>query len=273
MTSPSGTIWSATEPMPLSLNAQMADLSPSPAKRIPSAAQRYYTQPRVGSSSGPAVPPTHHTRVEVTTDAVLIKEKRLLDAENEQKIAGKGEETPKKRSKMRKRQKSFSISPSRHSPRLIKQKTAALGRMIQERFVGDFPPASTKAHKTPRRHSVDSISGALPALSEDPASYKSDMKDCRFHLPTTVEDRLAIRAALTPTLFRLKKKGWDVSVVWNPDASYMEAHQKCLQEYYRFELTKKPDLSPFSLPVALTLLPWYGKISDFRNSPNWPEGW
>ncbi len=265
--------WSATEPMTLSLTAGMADLSTSPIRRIPSAAERYYTQPRIGNLGGLAIPPTYQTKVELETRDALMKGRRLPEVEDQKMNEGKGETPPKNQSRKRKRGRPMSLSPSRHSPRLIKQKTAALQRMLREHLAGNVPPPINKPRKMPRCRSVDSISDNLPALSEDPASYNSNKEDCRFHLPTTIEDQLAIRAALTPTLFRLKKKGWEGDVVWNPDASYMEAHQRCLQEYYRFETSRKPDLSPFDLPAVLTLLPWNGKISDFRSSPNWPEGW
>lgn len=257
------------------MNARRADLSNSPTRRIPSAAHRYYTQPRIGNVGGSAISPTHRIEVELEMGDALAKGRRLLQVEDQKTDEGKVEVPPKKQSRKRKRGRPMSLSPSRHSPRLIKQKTAALQRMLREHLAGNVPPASSKPGKIPRRRrrSVDFISDTLPALSEDPASYNSNPEDCRFHLPSAVEDQLAIRAALTPTLFRLKKKGWEGDVVWNPDASYMEAHQQCLQEYYNFELTRKADLSPFDLPAVLTLLPWSGKISDFRSSPNWPEGW
>jgi hypothetical protein len=259
--------------MTLSLYTQMAYLSPSPSKQIPSAAERYYSQPRIGSLSGLAMQSAYQNGVEVRTTVVpRNQESQLLDAGYLNQTTRKGG-TMSKRTKTRKRKRSFSISPSRHSPRLMKQKTAALGRMLHERLAGELTFTTGIAGENPRRHTINSLSTSLPALSEDPASYNSDAKDCRFHLPATMEDRLAVRAALTPTLFGLRKKGWDVNDVWNPDASYMEALQKCLQQYYQFEAAKKPDLSPFSLPAVLTLLPWRGKISDFRNSPNWPEGW
>lgn len=263
---------SATEPMALSMTARMADLSTSPRRQIPSAAQRYYTQPRIGNLGGSVIPPTHKTKAELEMGDALAKGRQLLQAEDEKVNEGKGESAPKKASRKRKRRRPMSLSPSRHSPRLIKQRSAALQRMLREHLAG-VPPTPMKRGKPPRRRSVDVISDTLPALSEDPASYNSNPEDCRFHLPSTAEDRLAIRAALTPTLFRLKKKGWEADVVWSPDASYMEAHQRCLQEYYKFELARKPDMSPFDLPAVLTLLPWAGRISGFRSSPNWPEGW
>ena len=265
--------WSATEPVTLSMTARMADLSTSPTRQVPSAAQRYYTQPRIGNLGGSVIPPTHQTKAKLEIGDALVKGRQLLQVEDEKVNGGNRETPPKKQSRKRKRRRPTSLSPSRHSPRLIKQRTAALQRMLREHLAGSVPLTTMKRGKGPRRRSVDLISDTLPALSEDPASYNSNTEDCRFHLPSTVEDRLAIRAALTPTLFRLKKKGWDGDVVWSPDASYMEAHQRCLQEYYNFELARKPDLSPFDLPAVLTLLPWTGKISDFRSSPNWPEGW
>ncbi len=256
------------------MTAGMADLSTSPTRRIPSAAQRYYTQPRIGNLAGSATSPTHPTKVELEVRDALAKGAHLFEVGDQKKTnESKAETPPKKQSRKRKRGRPLSLSPSRHSPRLIKQKTATLHRMLREHLAGNVPPTINKARKMARRRSVDSISDNLPALSEDPASYNSNREDCRFHLPTAVEDQLAIRAALTPTLFRLKKKGWEGDVVWNPDASYMEAHQRCLQEYYKFEMTRKPGMSPFDLPAILTLLPWNGKISDFRSSPNWPEGW
>ncbi|KAF7514341.1 hypothetical protein GJ744_000111 [Endocarpon pusillum] len=264
---------SATEPMALSMTARMADLSTSPARQIPSAAQRYYAQPRIGNLGGSVIPPTHKTKVGLEIGDALAKGRQLPEAVEEKVNEGNGESAPKTPSRKRKRRRPMSISPSRHSPRLVKQRTAALQRMLREHLAGSVPPTTTKRGKMPRRRSVDLISDTLPALSEDPASYNSNSEDCRFHLPSTAEDRLAIRAALTPTLFRLRKKGWDADVVWNPDASYMEAHQRCLQEYYKFELVRKPNLSPFDLPAVLALLPWTGKISGFRSSPNWPEGW
>lgn len=211
----------------------------------------------------------------------MVRESRLVEEECEEENEGNGEGRPKKLWAMRKPARSNSCpsrssirnTPIRHSPRLIKKRAAALETMLRERFFGNFSPAPIRFRTTSRRLDIDPRSEDLPALSEDPAIYHSNSEDCRFHIPSTTEDRLAIRAALTPTLFRLQKKGWRGSVVWNPDASYMEAHQKCLGEYYSSELTKDPNLSPFDLCTVLTLLPWYGKISNFRNSPNWPKGW
>ena len=251
----------------------MANLSPSLTSRIPSAAQRYYAQPRICKMSSSATSPTYRAKVEHKTSDTLAKGRQGVNSQSEQKDNDNSKITPRKQPRTRKRPSYIPATPTRRSPRLIRQHTAALERMLREGLAGNTSPAFIRSCKRSKRRHVELMSNALPSLSEDPASYKSNTEDCRFHLPVTMEDRIAIHAALTPTLFRLKKKGWDGSVVWNPDASYMEAHQKCLQEYYRFELMKKPDLSPFDLPVILTLLPWYGKISDFRNSPNWPKGW
>ena len=267
--------WSATEPMTLFLSAQMPPFVPSPTRQIPSAAERYYAQPRTGSSSASAMQSAYHNGIAARTTEALVTAKQecqQFDAEMPDKSTHRDGATPK-RSRKRKRQRSVSISPSRQSPRLIKQKTAALDRRLRERLAGELQPTPGTAGEDPRRETDTSLSSPLPALSEDPARYNSDMNDCRFHLSATIEDRLAVRAALTPTLFRLRKRGWDVDVVWKTDASYMEALQKCWKEYYQFEVAKRPDLSPFSLPAVLMLLPWQGKISDFRNSPNWPEGW
>jgi hypothetical protein len=266
--------WSATEPMALSLNAPMPPFVPSPTRQIPSAAERYYAQPRTGSSPASAIQSAYHTSIAVRPEALVTAEPECgqLDAEMPDKGTHRDGVAPK-RSRKRKRQRSVSISPSRQSPRLIKQKTAALERRLQECLAGEMPATSDAAGEDLRRDIVTSLPSPLPALSEDPARYSSDRHDCRFHLAANIEDRLAVRAAMTPTLFRLRKRGWDVEIVWRTDASYMEALQKCLHEYHQFEAAKCPDFSPFSLPAVLMLLPWQGKISDFRNSPNWPEGW
>lgn len=274
MSSPTASTWSATDPMALSLTPQKAHLSPNPTERVLSAAQRYYAQPRVGNLSSFAILPTCHTWISLTDANDRAKESQPLGGEAEPKHGGNGEdETPKKHLRTSRKRKRARSNSTRQSPRLIRDKTAALERMLRERLDGDYLPPVIKTRKNARRESVNSMSDIPPAMSEDPTSYNSSAEDCRFHLPQTIEDRLAVRAALTPTLFRLQKKGWCGSVVWNPDASYMEALQKCLHEFYKFELTKKAELSPFNLGFVLMLLPWYGKISDFRNSPNWPEGW
>lgn len=281
MSSPVTSTWSATEPMSLSLSAPMADLSPSSTRRIPTAAQRYYAQPRIGSTSNSGISPVHESAASLTERTDLAKGREPLEDEHEQKHDGQGEDTDEKQSRTKNQPMPISVeplvsvkrSPTRHSPRVVRQRTAALGRMLQERLFTEFSPPIIKYRKNSRRLRVELMSDALPLLSEDPASYNSSTDDCRFHLPATIQDQLAIRAALTPTLFRLQKKGWSGSVVWNPDASYMEAHQKSIREYYKFEVMKDPDLDPSDLPPVLTLLPWYGRVSDFRKSPNWPEGW
>jgi hypothetical protein len=253
----------------------MPPFVPSPTRQIPTAAERYYSQPRTGSSSVSAMQSAYHNGIAGrTTEALVTGEQDCQHFEAEiQNKSTQGDGATPKTSRKRKRQRSVSVSPTRNSPRLIKKKTAALDRKLRERLAGGSPTTPGMAGQDPRRETVTSLSSPLPALSEEPAHYNSDMNDCRFHLSVTIEDRLAIRAALTPTLFPLRMRGWDEEVIWKPDASYMEALQKCLQEYYQFEAAKRPDLSPFSLPAVLMLLPWQGKISDFRNSPNWPEGW
>jgi hypothetical protein len=281
MSSPAVLTWSATEPMTLSLTAQKAHIPPNATRSILTAAQRYYAQPRTGSSFKIVTTPAHQPSVSPLGQHDLAKERQTLANEHDQENRGKAQGPSKKRPKTRGRPSAISgpalslagHAPIRQSPRLIEKRTAVLERMLRERLCANYAPPPTKSEKKTRRRTLETITGTLPTLSEDPAIYSSDKDDCRFHLPTTTEDRLAIHAALTPTLFRLQKKGWHGSVVWSPDASYMEAHQKCLQEYYKFESTKQPGLSPFELPVVLTLLPFHGKINDFRNSPNWPEGW
>jgi hypothetical protein len=266
------TLWSATEPMPLLLSAQAADDSAPIMKSIPSAAQRYYAQPRMGNSSSSATPFADQDLPRTGRRDDLMEARPSLEAKVSRKVHNKGVGKAKEKSKARRGSKLSSSQPTRQSPRLIPKRITSLQRMLRERLAGELSPKVTKSRRPPRKYCLRTFSDALPALSEDPARYNSHTDDCRFHLPSTNEDRFAVRAALTPTIFRLKKKGWHGSVVWNPDASYMEAHQKCLQEYYNFELMKA-DLSPLDLPAVLTLLPWYGKISDFRNSPNWPKGW
>jgi hypothetical protein len=283
MSSPTTLTWSATEPMALSLAAEMEDLSSSLTTRIPSSAQRYYNQPRVSGFSGSPKSPRHQPRGNLTKSDPLARRQQRLGQEDDQKENDKGAQSAKpkwqstgsKLLKLPSAPPKWSIIhvPIRQSPRLVKKRAAALESMLRQRVSGNFTRAVIKRRKNAKRRSIDSISDDLPALSEDPASYNSNTKDCRLHLPTTTEDRLAIRAALTPTLFRLQKTGWQDGVVWNQDASYMEAHQKCLREYYKFTKTKKPDSSPSDLPAILTLLPWYGRIGDFRSSPNWPDGW
>lgn len=281
MSSPLVSTWSATEPMSLSLNARTKDLAPESRTRIPSSAQRYYMQPRLGSICGSEVSSSLHKKVNLSEQDDIPKGGQNLGLEDEGKPDGRAETTVPKPSKASKRARSLSVPPhssmihipARQSPRLVKKRAAALERMLRERVSGNFAPIPIKSRKNARRRSVDLVLNDLPALSEDPASYNSNTRDCRFHLPTTIEDRLAIRAAMTPTMFQLQKKGGEGSVMWNPDASYMEAHQKCLREYYKFEMVQEADSSSSEFLVVLTLLPWYGNISDFRNSPNWPEGW
>ena len=118
------------------------------------------------------------------------------------------------------------------SPRLTKKRAATLQKLLQERSLGISKPPETDSRKTLRRHSTTSMANALPALSEDLTRYDSNPADCRFYLPSTIEDQQAVRAAMTPTLFRLQKRGWRGGVVWNSDASYMEACQKCVEAYY-----------------------------------------
>ncbi len=261
----------------------MAGITSATTKAIPSAAQRYYAQPRAGNVPATASTIGHHKSIGLTESSDLAEGRRTVGYKTVRTRADKGEETSKKRSKTRKLKKwsrSTSIRPAssadfpvRQSQRLIKKRAAALEILLRERLIGSLPPPMIKSRNRSRQFDSDPMSSILPALSEDPASYHSSPADCRFHLPTTIEDRLAVRAALTPTLFRLQKKGWRGVVVWSPDASYIEASQICLEAYYKFELLKRPDLSLFDLPSVLTLLPWYGKIRDFRNSPNWPKGW
>lgn len=273
----------------MSLNDEMADTTSTTTKGIPSAAQRYYTQPRVGNVPATVSTVAPHRSIELQECTGLAEGRQILGDEEERKRVGKGEERHRKGSETRKtsktwnsRKRSRSASnrstssahfPIRQSQRLIKKRAAALEKLVRERLFGRPLPSAIKSSKRSRQFDTATIPYPLPALSEDPTTYNSSPADCRFHLPTTIEDRLAVRAALTPTLFRLQKKGWRGVVVWSPDASYIEASQVCLEAYYKFELLKRPDFSPFDLPSVLTLLPWYGKIGNFRNSPNWPKGW
>lgn len=281
MSSPELSTWSATEPMSLSMTSQIVDLSPLTMKRIPSAARRYYTQPRIGNYFRPAISSTNQASISLAGRDGLVRKSAAANNGCGKQNGGKGEGTSNKQPTRRKPAKprsgaSLSLvtnTPTRQSSRLISQRAASLEKILRQRLVRNISPVRIRSRKTPRRLGVDLMTEPLPALSDDPACYLSNTEDCRFHIPITVEDRLAIGAALTPTLFRLQKKGWRGNVVWNPDASYMEAHQKCLEEYYRCELMKDPNLSPFDLPTMLTLLPWYGNISNFRSSPNWPKGW
>ena len=258
----------------------MAESSPNTTKQIPSAAQRYYAQPRVGNVLVAASTSEHHQSAYSTERNDWVEERRT-SGEEHQVESGSDEKTAKKWSKARREPRSTSVAPlsttagcrTRQSARLIKKRAAALENVLRDHLLKMSSSPTLTARKKSRRLSFDSLNDALPTLSEDPTSYGSNPADCRFHLPLTIEDRFAVRAALTPTLFRLQKKGWHGSVVWNLDASYMEAYQKCLQAYFEFELSKRPNLSPFELPSVLALLPWYGRIRDFRNSPNWPNGW
>ncbi len=199
-------------------------------ERIPNAAQRYCRQPRIGSSSRSAMPPAHHTRVSLTQGEDSAEGRQTHDEEREQENDGRREGTLKKQPKARKRPRSISgparssipRSPIRQSPRLMNTRAAALERMLRERLLGNLSPPTMKSRKSRGRLSVDFMSVDLPALSEDPACYSSSIEDCRFHLPITIEDQLAMRAAMTPTLFRLQKNGWRAGVFWSPSASYME---------------------------------------------------
>jgi hypothetical protein len=275
---------SATEPMMLSLKpltSEMAALSPNSPTRIPSAAERYYAQPRFGNVPVTASTSEHRTSVNLTGRDDLAEGQRTLKERQEVERDDCGKRTTKKQSRARRPPGSNFVAASstaagchtRRSARLINKRAAALEKVLRERLLGVTSLPTLHAGKKARRLVVDPVCDALPALSEDPTSYNSNPADCRFHLPSSIEDQLAVRAALTPTLFLLQKKSWRGGVVWNPDASYMEAYQICLQAYYKFELWKRPDLSPFDLPSVLALLPWYGKIRDFRSSPNWPKGW
>jgi hypothetical protein len=250
--------------MTLSFNTEMPDKHRDVTNRIPSAAERYYAQPRTGSFPSTPKKPGHSKSVSFT-EWENARAGQTFSDEHDQDHVGKVEGTPTKISRPKRRPRSLSV-PTRHSPRLIPQRIAALESILRERLSATWSQTKTKSRKTPRRRLVKSMSETLPRLSEDPLTYN-------FHLPVTLEDRIAIRAALTPTLYPLQKKGWHGEVVWNSDASYIEAHQKCMREYYKFERTKKPNMSPLDLSPVLILLPWYGSISDFRESPNWPEGW
>lgn len=232
---------------------------------IPTAAERYYAQPRFGSTAGQR----HQSRNPVKADPASspIREEfgNGMDNEDEQ------EATP-----VRKKRKLGWIqsSPVRHSERLIPRNIEEMQNLIRKRLA----VVVTKGEKIITFSEMQNRSlynPDKPLLSDHPQDFHTTRDDCRLHLASTIEDRLSLRGAITPTIYNLKAQlpGWRGDFRWNPDSSYIEILEKCMLDFYDFALTKVPELDPMDLPDMIALLPWQGKISDFRSSPNWPSGW
>ena len=240
---------------------------------IPTAAERYYAQPRVGNRLPSAARTSLDCIDKNPEDQSSWPPEFNMQAVLETATGDRNEKRAAAKKSPIKRRRILASGPTRQSPRLFSRRIAALHNHLRDHLAGlisrDF-----MANKHPKGCNKN-ITETLPALSDNPRTYDTCSKDCRLHLPATIEDQLAIRGAMTPTIHGLKmlSPGWSSDVVWNKGSSYVEAHQKCLEDFHGYELTRKHNLVPFDMDGVLILLPWYGRISDFRSSPNWPSGW